>query len=150
MVREIELTQGKVALVDDEDYEVLSKYNWRVRNAPKTCYARSNLQKNNVQIDILMHRVILQAPNGLETDHIDGNGLNNQKYNLRIVTRRGNAQNRHVPKTSKFPGVAWYKPKNRWESHMQINGKNRHIGYFDIEEEAYTAYCVACKVLANE
>ena len=99
-MKEIKLTQGKVALVDDRDYEALNCFKWYVTNPIKTrSYAvRSQQISPNVREKLRMHRVILQTPHGLLTDHINGNGLDNRRENLRIVTSSQNSMNRRLSK----------------------------------------------------
>ena len=92
-----------------------------------------------------MHAVILNHPVGMVADHIDGNGLNNQRENLRIVTHRENSLNRHIPKSSKYPGVHWDNQRGKWRSRIRVAGKNRHIGYFNSEESAAREYCIVSK-----
>lgn len=149
-MKEIPLTQGKVALVDDEDYLELSKYKWQVRMYPKTGYATRAERIGGNVVHYRMHRLIMRPPYGKDIDHINGNGLDNRRENLRIVSRRKNLQNRHTPKTSQYPGVSWYNRKKRWKGDIRYNGKSRHLGYYKDELEAATVYRVACKVLFNE
>lgn len=137
MTKEIPLTQGKVALVDDEDYERLNQFKWFASKNGKTYYA---IRKSK----ILMHRTIITPPSGFEIDHINGNGLDNRRENLRIVSHRENCQNKHIEKTSKFPGVTWNKQHKKWHAHVRILGKNRYLGSFDDEVEAAKAYLFAC------
>jgi len=89
-----------------------------------------------------MHRLIMNAPDKIEIDHIDGNGLNNQKSNLRLATRRLNGQNRHgIKKTSRFVGVRLVPGcKKGWRSEIRIHGKLKSLGYYSTEEEAHDAY----------
>ncbi len=145
MTKEIPLTQGKIALVDDGDYPELSKYRWCVLKMGNTWYAtRKSARVNGKYRTIYMHAVIAGTSKGMHTDHINGNGLDNRRENLRIVTKRQNAQNRHTPKTSKFPGVSWYKPGQKWNAKIYVNGKLHHLGYYDDEEEAARRYQIAC------
>lgn len=148
-MKEILLTQGKVALVDDDDYNEISKYKWYAHKNRNTFYAHrtEKIPKRTIH---QMHRIILNPRNGLQIDHIDGNGLNNQKSNLRLVTRRQNLQNSHIKKSSAFPGVLWYKQTKKWQAKIKISGRTRHLGYFKDELEAATAYRVACAVLVQE
>ncbi len=139
IVREIPLTRGLFALVDDEDYPLLCKFKWNAHQRGITSYAQRCIKTRNY----LMHRIILNAPEVVAIDHIDGNGLNNQKSNLRFATPRQNAQNRHHgKKTSKYVGV--YKlscnVKNCWRSEIYISGKLKSLGCYCTEEEAYNAY----------
>lgn len=146
MVKEIPLTQGKVALVDDDDFEHLNQFKWYALKDKNTYYARRNISNGDgTQTTISMHREILGTiPTGLQTDHIDGNGLNNQKSNLRVVTTRENSQNRHHSKTSRFPGVNFHKGKGHvkkpWQATIGINGKKAFLGYYSTEEQAFAAY----------
>jgi hypothetical protein len=87
----------------------------------------------------------MNPPNDLQIDHIDGNGLNNQKSNLRVVTHRENHQNRQHKKSSKFPGVSWNKKIKKWNAKIRIGNKSLHLGYFYDEEEASKAYSLALK-----
>jgi hypothetical protein len=138
-VKEMPLTKGKVALVDDEDYIELSKYKWGLYTSSKNLFYAT---RHDGQKTIAMHRAIMNTPAGMETDHINGNGLDNRKENLRIVTRRENQQNRHGFKTSNYPGVS--KVKNRWTAHIHINKKQNYLGSFKDEEKAARRYRIAC------
>jgi hypothetical protein len=137
MTKVISLSQDKVALVDDEDYDVLIKFKWFASKNGKTYYA---IRKSK----ILMHRIISNPPLGFEIDHINGDGLDNRKENLRIVTHRENCQNKHIEKSSKFPGVTWNKQHKKWHAHLRISGKYRYVGAFDDEIAAANAYLFAC------
>jgi predicted RNA methylase len=148
-MREILLTQGKVALVDDEDHELLKISKWYANKNRHTYYAmRGSLTQTGLKT-ILMHTVIMNPPKGMEIDHINGNGLDNRKENLMVVTCRQNAQNRHMSKHSQYPGVSWDTHANKWRSYITVKGKQRHLGYFIDELEAAKTYCVACTVLEN-
>ena len=151
MTREIILTQGKVALVDDEDYSTLSKYKWCAHKQKNTFYAvRQIPDGNGKQKQIKMHMEIAGTPKGLVTDHINGDGLDNRRVNLRIVTKRQNSQNRHHKKTSKYPGVSFRADLQKWQAYIKIESHQKHLGYFDDEEAAYHAYCGACALLGVE
>jgi len=105
--RVIPLTQGKFTVVDAEDYPSLSQFTWFAEGTPNNYYA---VRKENGK-SIKMHRQILNAPDHLVVDHIDHNGLNNRKSNLRLCTFAENCRNlRNIrPKTSKYKGVHWRK-----------------------------------------
>ena len=143
-MKEIPLTQGKVALVDDEDYETLIEYTWCVSNEKCTSYAARATSRKVGHKKIRMHRYILNAAVGQIVDHIDGNGLNNQKSNLHFVTSRGNLQNLHCKKTSKYPGVYRVNRKHRWASQITIGGRIKYLGLFPTEEDAFIAYMLEC------
>lgn len=115
-MKTISLTKGKIALVDDDDYEELIKFKWCTLVGKHTFYAIRKSYKDGRRINLGMHRVIMNTPNDLIVDHIDGNGLNNCKTNLRNTTIRGNAQNRHDITKSIYPGVAWHKKTKKVES----------------------------------
>lgn len=141
-IKYIPLTKGHIAIVDVEDYERLNQFLWVINKNKKQLYAKRSLPKEGgKQKSETMQQLVLKAPNGLMIDHINGNGLDNRKSNLRIVTNRQNCQNRHQTKTSRFPGVSWNKRRKKWESQAQINGKHKSIGFYETEELAYAAYC---------
>jgi hypothetical protein len=148
-MKEIPLTQRKVALVDDEDYLELSKHKWHAQKDGKTFYASrsSPTDSPGKRRTLLMHTVIMGAAENLETDHINGDGLDNRKENLRIVTKRGNQQNRHQAKTSRFPGVRWHKIAKKWATEIQIKKRKHHLGLYDDEETAGIVYAIACNVM---
>lgn len=128
-------------MVDDEDYEMLNKFNWCVNINRNTEYARrTSIASGGKHIEVKMHSIIMSAPMGMQVDHIDGNGLNNQRYNLRLVTTRQNCMNRHHSKTSKYPGVTWDKRDMCWIAKARIDGKCIRIGGFKSEELAHNAY----------
>jgi len=141
-MKTIELTRGQVALVDDEDFEELNRYQWYAQNKGNRFYARRTTKRPN-SISILMHRAIMDTPERLQIDHIDGNGLNNCRSNLRITTNRQNCQNRHTAKSSIYPGIYWHKGAGKWQSMIGIKGKRKYLGLFDVEADAYAAYLKA-------
>lgn len=137
----IKISQGKRAKVSNEDFEELNKHIWSARKQGYTFYAsRHSLTVNGSRKAIQMHRIIMGSPEGLEIDHIDGNGLNNTRENLRIVTRRQNQQNKHTKMTSKYPGVCWHKQAKRWVANITIKNKSKYLGVYKTEEEASEAY----------
>jgi hypothetical protein len=150
-MKEIPLSRGKIALVDDEDYSELAKFKWCAHpNPSRIFYATRNMPNGKSRKTIRMHRVILPPPPGKEIDHINGNGLDNRKENLRIVTRRVNQQNQHVKKHSKYPGVTWHKTSKKWLSQIRMpHQKQRYLGMFENELDAATTYLVACAVLCK-
>ena len=136
-MKEIELTQGKVAIVDYRDYEWLSHWGWFAikPNTSHTWYARRTGS-------ISMHRQIMGYPRKLEIDHINGNGLDNRRENLRTCTRQESMQSR--PTTwakSGFRGVYWI-PQGRknWRSLITVDSKTIYLGDFLTKEEAAFAY----------
>ena len=144
-MKEIPLTQGKIALVDDEDYERVNSHKWYAGRDGRTFYAHRNTPiKDGKQITCIMHRFILGLGkgDGKYVDHIDHDGLNNQKSNIRIVTHSQNHMNRISLKntSSKYKGVCWNKRAKCWHSQIRINSKFIYLGIFEDEKEAAKAY----------
>lgn len=141
----IELTRGFVALVDDEDYEKLSLRKWHV-TLGGSYYARTCFSGGGYS---LMHRQILGLEKGdpRHSDHIDGDGLNNQKHNLRICSASTNQANSNINKTNKsgFKGASWDKQVNKWRASIMVNGKTKHLGYFTCLIKAAHCYDEAAR-----
>lgn len=153
-MKEIELTQGKVAIVDDRDFELLSAYKWTAHDKNrKTFYAVRLVYPNGkygAAVSIKMHRLILGVNDpDVWVDHIDGNGLNNTRENLRVCTRAENQQNRGANRNNKsgFKGVIACKRSGKWIAKIMANRKSTHIGRFDTPEEAHAAYVRAAESL---
>jgi hypothetical protein len=143
----ISLTQGKVALVDDVDYAWLSRFKWYANKCTlKTrviWYAMRTTSRNvRPRRTFLMHREIAAVDGLLDVDHHDGDGLNNQRYNLRPATRSQNFQNRRKEpgKTSEFKGVSWHRRAQKWTVQIGVNGQHKYLGLFEDEVEAARVY----------
>lgn len=139
----IELTQGKFAIVDQNDFDELNQYKWHFAGG----YARRNVRLSNGSRKIIfMHRVIAQTPYNLFTDHINGDTLDNRKCNLRNVTKSQNNKNarKRSNATSKFKGVSYFKRKRdsigKWVTKIQVDGELKKVGYFNSEIKAALAY----------
>jgi hypothetical protein len=141
-MKNIELTQGQVAIVDDSDFEYLNQWRWHARRSGKNYYAQRNEYSDGRQRIILMHRVIMNTPDGMQTDHIDHNGLNNQKNNLRSCSANQNRKNRIGYGTSSYLGVAVRRSKGNtyWIAEITDNGHRKYLGFFKDEKEAAYAY----------
>jgi len=153
LYKTILLTQGKCTIVDTEDYDWLAQHKWyshRQRNGD--WYAVRNKCENGKKICISMHREILQPPPDMETDHRDGNGLNNQRSNLRVATTAQNQHNRRLQKegTSHFKGVCWHRAANKWCARVTIEYQTIWLGLFQSEIEAAVAYNRAALELFGE
>ena len=127
---------NKFTLVDDEDFNMLSKWKWGFEAHDETSYASRQyidpVQKDRrgwgKKIYVSMHRLIMNAPKGLEVDHRDGNGLNNQKSNLRICSRTQNMMNKKKYRNNKsgFKGVTWLRSSKKWISQIKVDGKPKY------------------------
>jgi hypothetical protein len=138
-MKKIPLTQNKFALVDDEDYPKIINYNWHAERGRKTMYAKRNTWINGKSGTFFMHRQILDLKkgDGFIVDHIDKNGLNNQRKNLRIVTHAENLKNSGLSKRniSGIRGVSFCKQTNKWAA--RLSGK--WGGRFSTKEKAAEA-----------
>lgn len=136
----VPLSQGKYALVDIDDYDLVMAIKWFAHRVGNRWYADGNLKDNGKWRTVRMHRLIMPPPQGFEIDHMDRNGLNNQRYNLRICTRRQNCINRRGwGKTSKYKGV--YVKSNKFIAvARQDSGDRVYLGSFDDEQQAALAY----------
>lgn len=144
----IPLTQGKFAMVDDEDFDAVSQFKWHAKKLGRRVYATRSIKKPNGKYSLqLMHRFLM--PDVPEIDHEDGNGLNNQrKSNLRPATTQQNAQGfrrKSSGKTSKFRGVSWHKKAGKWRAYICLDDKHKHLGHFNSEIDAAKAYDIAAR-----
>ena len=140
MVREIPLTQGYVALVDDEDYERVSEHEWHPLKDPRSGHVYAVAYING--FTTRMHRLILNAPPGTDVDHVNRNGLVNTRSNIRICSRSQNSQNRCLRSDSKsgYKGVTWCPSKDRWQARIVVGEKRISIGWYRSALEASKAY----------
>lgn len=145
-MKEIKLTKGYVALVDDEDFDYLRQWKWHVDVQKWSVYAVRASIKEGKTINVLMHRALLNPPIGVEIDHIDRNGLNNQRGNLRVCTHSQNSMNRKYKNASGYIGVYYHYDnlksgiKKRIYSCIKVNGIQIYLGSFITETDAATAY----------
>ena len=149
-------------VIDTEDWDRVKEYSWcllagsrqRIRWTPYAAtgiphpeggwlmYANGKRRRRRTNLQ-LHHLILGKPPKGMVTDHINHNGLDNRKENLRFATRSQNDQNRRsqVGSSSKYKGVCWHKAKGKWISNIVIGGKRKiHIGYFTCEHQAALAY----------
>jgi hypothetical protein len=165
-MKQIKLTQGYYAIVDDVDYEWLSQYKWYIVKNAHTNYAISWFKINGIKKHILMHRLILNAPNGMQVDHKDHNGLNNTRENIRLCSNSENGKNKKGRGISKYLGVSvliskknyinkygikkTYLSKPKYIAEITINGKKTYLGSFQSEIEAAKSYNEYAKIHHKE
>lgn len=143
-MKQIPLTQNKVALVDDEDFERLNQHKWYAVRKRQAWYAQRSISRiNGKQKNILMHREIMDAPEGIQIDHRNGDGLFNCKENLRSATHAQNMHNRkHPHKNNKLriKGVRWRERAKKFEAQIKVNNKMIYLGSFNVLGDADSAY----------
>lgn len=142
-MKEIELTKGQVALVDDLDYIILSAWKWVASKNGNTFYALRHFMEGGKKHKIYMHRYLMgETDKKVFIDHRDRNGLNNQRDNLRVCTKAQNYANRNKAKncSSKYVGVSWHKKSGKWAVMLCKDYKPIYIGLFTSEEAAAKAY----------
>lgn len=155
-MKEIQLSkQGKnkgrfVVLVDDEDFEELNKFRWCALKDDHAYYAVRSCHIDGKYLFLYIHTVIMNTPKGMEVDHIDRNGLNCQKYNLRNCFHNQNGCNRKAWGSSKYLGVSVDRMGNRTRAQIMINRKTLHLGNFKTEEGAARAYDKKAKEFFGE
>ena len=148
-MKTIKLTQGKHSIVDDDDYKRLSRYRWYAANTSGKFYyaVRRSPRLGSKQRTILMHRVILNAPDGTEVDHINGDGLDNRRSNIRLCTCRENSRNQRLDRgsTTGFKGVYFDKRgcKNPYRATIMVNSEGIYLGSYRNVENAARAYDLA-------
>ena len=140
-MKTIPLTQGRVAIVDDGDYDWLVKIgSWHFDR-----YAK-RVTRDGV---VYMHRLIMKPPKGLVVDHMSGDKLDNRRSNLRLATPGQNMHHANK-RTGQYKGVSWDKSRNKWKAYICFQYKNIQIGRFDTAEEAARAYDEYAKKLHKE
>lgn len=149
----IPLTQGKITIVDDDDYEYLIRFKWCYSVKSKDKIDGYALRRNpNTGGVIYMHREILRTPQGLVTDHINGDRLDNRKSNLRSCHQFENSRNRGKNSNNKsgYKGVYLHRKSGKWASIIHYNKIGKYLGLFLTKEEAHEAYCNAALCLHGE
>ena len=153
IMRQIKLTNGQIAQVDNEDYEKASAFNWTARKGRHTTYASRHVWIGGKRTTQTLHQFIMGGNlQKLYVDHRDGDGLNNQKYNLRFCTIAQNAMNQRTQdnRSSKYRGVGFNKPRGRYQARIQFNKKSISLGYFTDQSIAAKAYDIAANKYFGE
>lgn len=140
------ITKGMTCKIDPEDFDKVKNHSWCAVKGKKTFYAQSRISKNEL---CFIHNIIMDAK---IIDHINGDGLDNRKSNLRKCTITQNNRNRGPSKrgTSSYKGVCWSTAKNKWRANIMINKKQTHLGYFETEKEAAKSYDEKAKEIYKE
>lgn len=139
----IPLTQGKEALVDDKDYDRLSQWKWYAHRRSDFWYAERQVRVTpNKQRALKMHREIMLTPKGMMTDHINHDGLDNRRANLRVCSHAQNMQNSRSAKNSSslYKGVSFDKKSGKWDVRIHIDGGQCFLGRFHCELDAAEVY----------
>lgn len=147
-MKRIPLTQGFFAIVDDEDYERVSKFKWRAIVQGKSVHAARMIWNKGKQLHIKMHRFILNAPDGMFVDHINYNCLDNKRVNIRLCTPQESSYHRRgiANSSSKYKGI-WRAGTKKWQAQIKHNNKAIYIGQYNNEIKAAKAYDVKAREL---
>ena len=149
----ITLTRGYEAVIDAADVPLVVKHNWYTENnRGGLIYARRCDNSGGRKGTMNLHRQIMQPAKGLMVDHINGDGLDNRRANLRVVNSSQNRMNqkKSLQNTSGYKGVYWNKRDCRWYARIKVNQKPIHLGIFQCPKDAYAAYCKASAELHGE
>jgi hypothetical protein len=154
----IPLTQGYEAIIDASDVEGVADALWfasvsrKKDGSIRTVYAARHFGPRSNVKTIPLHREIMNAPDGLEVDHIDGDGLNNRRSNLRLATRAENVRNMRLPShnTSGHKGVRWKASERRWQAFIKVDGKVKWLGSHRCKTSAVLAYAKASREFHKE
>jgi hypothetical protein len=135
VMKEIKLTRGLFAQVNDEDFDYLNQWKWMAHKDRKNYYA-VRVEYKPRKKTIFMHRLILNTPDKMLTDHIDHNGLNNRRLNLRNCTQSQNSMNQKPHSITKYLGVYYNKKRNNYQASIRVNRKNISLGFYKTAKEA--------------
>lgn len=142
-MKKIKLTNGEYTILDESDYLKYRDFVWHCSLG----YAVMKIKKNGIVTSARMHRLIMDAPNGMDVDHINHNILDNRRCNLRVVTHHQNMMNikKNKKHSSKYKGVYFDKKRSKFVAQICVKYKNKFIGYFEKEDEAALAYNESAK-----
>ncbi len=154
----VPLTRGYEAVIDADDVGIVSNWNWyavvkrSVDGSVRTVYAARKDTISGGWPTLFLHRAIAKTPEGMETDHRDGDGLNNRRSNLRAATKSQNGcnQSRSCRNASGFKGVYWDSKSSKWQAQISLHGKCKSLGFFASKYQAAEAYAAASKEIHGE
>ncbi len=151
--RRIPLTQGNFAIVDEEDFDHLIQYKWQIAKRKSLLYAERHVRINGISTPVSMHRFIMNCPKDKCVDHINHNGLDNRRLNLRIVSWQQNSWNKRKQRgkySSQYKGVSYDNRLGKWTAKIWFKEKSIYINFFDDEQSAAKAYDEKAKELFGE
>lgn len=145
----------RYAICDWEDFDLVKAYNWRLstRSRKNDVYGALYAQAWKTEHKgerVSMHRLILPPPEGMYVDHINGNGLDNRRANLRIATNQQNSFNTRAKRKNKYKGVSLEKASGLYRAYITLDGQRKHLGRHATEEEAAKAYNLAARIYHKE
>ena len=157
-MKQIKLSRNKIAIVSDEDFKMVNQHKWYCvpkDNCEYACHDFGNKDNQYGVKHVTMHKFLMDTPFGMQVDHIDGNGLNNCRENLRICTQSQNNGNYRISARNKsgFKGVSWHKKTGKWRATLatyMLDKKQQYLGVFENKEDAAKAYNEAAKVYFGE
>lgn len=145
-IARVPLTQGHFAIIDAADVHLVEGWKWTAKAWRRNVYAyRKERIPGGKQRTIQMHRLIAGADEGVDIDHIDSDGLNNRRSNLRSCSHAENLRNvrKHIDNTSGFKGVFWDKSRQKWRAEIMVSGAKVFLGRFPTLHEAHAEYALA-------
>jgi hypothetical protein len=147
----IPLTQGLEAIIDASDIEIAEGRNWFAHKDHYTFYVKTT-KKGFKHVKLRLHNEIINPPEGFTVDHVNGDGLDNRRSNLRLATIHENNRNCRIRKDNKSgkKGVSWHKRSNKWVAKIKYGGKPIYLGSYETIDDAYVAYCKALERLHGE
>jgi len=151
-MKEISLSQGKIAIIDDEDYLIACQYKWCAVQGKYTWYAVTRQKFDGKYKTLYLHRFLMQPSIEMEIDHKDGDGLNCLRSNMRLCRSLDNNRNRKIQRGNKsgYKGVRWDSRLKKWRSEISVKNKVIHLGVFIQKEDAGLAYNEAAKLHYGE